>query len=198
MPKKKKKLRESEINRNFSPEISHTIRKIKENEFKYTVFLVLIFMMLFILIGYHTLSINTNSLIKYNENSVSFQEMFISSEKVTLTSKNVMNDFLGLQSYKYNIDIANNTSHEVRYQVLFQKDDELTNRCGCSLSSDDFKNIHYSLDGENVKDFSNDNFVVFEDVISSKSRNSINIQMWLAESFIDGHIHGEFVIREMK
>ena len=42
----KKKLKQANINRNTSIEVSHTIKKIKENERKYTIILVIFFMII--------------------------------------------------------------------------------------------------------------------------------------------------------
>ena len=53
-----KKLQKSDINKNSSSQVSHTIRKIKENEAKYTAVLVLVFMASFCVIGYFTLRVN--------------------------------------------------------------------------------------------------------------------------------------------
>ena len=41
---KSKKLSSNDINKNSSIQVSHSINKIKENELKYTIILVIIFM----------------------------------------------------------------------------------------------------------------------------------------------------------
>ena len=54
--KKKNKLKIEDVNRNSAKNVSHTINKIKSNERKYTIILVFIFMILFIVIClYHYL-----------------------------------------------------------------------------------------------------------------------------------------------
>lgn len=197
MAKKRKKLTEEKINRNSSAQISHSIKKIKENEFKYTVFLVIIFMLLFCYIGYSTLSVNTKDVLKYDINNNSIEETFNSHERVTLTEKDVMDDFLGFQSRKHIIDITNQTSKDISYSVFFVRDDEEVSACGCESSLDSFSYIHYSLDGKTAMNLSNNNEIMSKGTLLSGKSKSIVIQMWLDESFPGGHIHGKFIVREV-
>ena len=58
MARPRKKLKQADINRNSSIKISGVINKIKANERRYTASLVIIFMALFMVIGYFTLKLN--------------------------------------------------------------------------------------------------------------------------------------------
>ena len=58
MARPRKKLKQADISKNSSIKISGVINKIKANERRYTASLVIIFMALFMVIGYFTLKLN--------------------------------------------------------------------------------------------------------------------------------------------
>ena len=58
MARPRKKLKQADISKNSSIKISGVISKIKANERRYTISLAIIFMGLFIVIGFFTLKMN--------------------------------------------------------------------------------------------------------------------------------------------
>ena len=60
---RKKRLKKSDINKNNSIEISGSINRLKSQESKYTLFLVIFFMIIFCIICYYTLSFNDKLMI---------------------------------------------------------------------------------------------------------------------------------------
>ena len=111
MARPRKKLQQSDINRNTSVEVSHTIKKIKENERKYTIVLVIIFMSIFSIIGYKLFSVDSNILFNNVSAYSKYNSYFsISSEVLTLTNKDIYSDDLGIKTEKDSINITNKTN----------------------------------------------------------------------------------------
>lgn len=187
----KKKLKQANINRNTSVEVSHTIRKIKENERKYTVILVLFFMIIITIVGYNVLTIDSNELysdIKTASSNNSY--MSLSSNNIILTNKNIMSDEEGLKSKKYAINISNNTGKIKQYKIYFVSD-----KCNCGnkvFSKDD---IRYSIDKEVLK--LNDGLFV-EGVLKKNESKEIVFNMWISNEIQEVeelHFHGHFIIK---
>ena len=102
----KKKLKQANINRNTSIEVSHTIKKIKENERKYTIILVIFFMIIIGIVGYNVLTIDNDELYSNIKTaSANSPYLSLSSTNITLTNKNIMSEKNGLKSKKYAISI---------------------------------------------------------------------------------------------
>ena len=89
MARPRKKILQKDISRNSSIKITGTINKIKANERKYTICLVIIFMTLFTVIGYFTLKINVT---KYDE--------YLKRGSITLYSKVVALDEKQMETLK--------------------------------------------------------------------------------------------------
>ena len=101
---KLKKLSSNDINKNSSVQVSHSINKIKENELKYTIILVIIFMVVFAFAGYISLRVSNdyiNDKVFYNYN------LAFSTNSVTLTNRNILSDENGLKSKGVNYTIKN-------------------------------------------------------------------------------------------
>lgn len=194
MATKKKKLKQANINRNTSVEVSHTIKKIKENERKYTIILVIFFMIIIGIVGYNVLTIDNNELysdIKTASNTSSY--LSLSSNNITLTNKNIMNDKDGLKSKKYAIHITNNTGKVKKYKVYFVSDDKDNCKCGNKLFNKN--NIRYSIDGD-VLSLDNDLFV--EGILRKNEKRNIIFNMWISDEFNSNeelHFHGHFIIK---
>ena len=191
MAKTKKKLKQTDINRNTSIEVSHTIRKIKENERKYTVILVIFFMIILSVVGYHFLTVD-NSVIYSDIKTASNNNSYISlsSSNITLTSDDVLSDSLGLKSNKYKIHISNNTNKIKQYKIYLVSSD-----CKCGNSSFDKNSIHYSVDGKNVDLLTDDLFV--EGILKKKEEKDIIYRIWIDDNVVnkDLHYHGYFILK---
>lgn len=190
----KKKLKQANINRNTSIEVSHTIKKIKENERKYTVILVIFFMIIIGVVGYNVLTIDNDELysdIKTASTTSSY--LSLSSNSITLTNKNIMSEKDGLKSKKYVIHITNNTGKVKQYKVYFVSDNKDTCKCGNKLFNKN--SIRYSIDGD-VLSLDNDLFV--EGILRKNEKKDIIFNMWISDDFNSSeelHFHGHFIIK---
>lgn len=187
----KKKLRKEDIVRNSSSEISHTIKKIKDNEKKYTIILVCFFFIVFCLIGYFSLRINENDII-YND---SIPSVSLTDQEVNLSKDNIISDFDGLNSDGIDLSIKNHINQTVSYRIMFVKDNENQYSGESNIS---FDNIRFSKDGITVEKFSSlHSMIVKEGKIEKQKQKKINIKMWLDEKTKvteSSHFHGHFII----
>lgn len=197
-----KKLKKNDINRNGAVEIRHSIDRIKAQERKYTVILVIFFMILFCAIGYATLTFNKNTIVsdlKGGKESAIGEEFTSFGELVTLTSDHVLSDEKGLKSKKYNISLKNNSSVAVKYQIVLDKDLFMVNNCGCTNSKIDGKFIRYSVEKAGAKSLSA-NGVIYEGELASGKDDSISVRLWLTEKTSLGendHFHGHFIVKKV-
>jgi len=108
------KLKAEDINKNNGKEISHTINKIKANERKYTIILVIFFVALFLTMGYFLLSSDVKKI--YNSYN---STLIIKAPSIKLTDKDVMNDSMGLKKDYFKIELVNNTEQDLNYYLSF-------------------------------------------------------------------------------
>lgn len=185
MARPKRKLQKSDINRNTSIEVSHTIKKIKENERKYTVILVIIFMSIFSIIGYKVFSINSDVLI---ENVKAYSYFSASLEKITLTNKDIYNDEEGLKTKKHVLSLTNNTNIDKEYKVYFIEDENNT-----------INNIKYSFNQKDILKLGEGNLFTEGTIRKGESIN-ISYNIWIDNKDIDldkdYQIKGHFIVKE--
>ena len=187
MARPRKKLQKSDINRNTSIEVSHTIKKIKENERKYTVILVIIFMSIFALVGYKVFSINSDVLIE-NVSASSYNNYFSASlERIVLTNKDIYSDEEGLKTNKHVINIVNNTNVDKKYKIYFIRD---------GLDS-----IKYSLNQKDILKLGEDNLFT-EGSVGKGETISLTYNIWIDNQNIDLNkeyqINGHFIVKEIE
>jgi len=202
---KNKKLKKNDINRNGSVEVRHSIDKIKAQERKYTVILVVFFMLLFCGIGYATLTFNKNAIVSDlkggRESSLATREEFTSSgELITLSSDSVLSDRAGLETKEYSVSLENNTSKNVKYQILLENDFFAIHNCGCTDTMIDNQFIRYSIDGANPQNFT-DTGIIYEGELTSEEKRDVSIKLWLTENATVGdndHFHGHFILKKIK
>ena len=195
---KKKKLKEKDINKNNFTEKKHTINKIKKQETKYTVFLVIFFMVLFSIIGYNILVFNDKDLENIVlEKDETLENLTFTSPSITLNENDILDDDKGLEKKPYRLRIENNKSTKVKYTVFLEEDKFEKKTCGCNNNNNYL--LKYSLDKKNISIFNNDTPIIRE--IREKSKEEILITLWLdknrslTENF---HFHGHFVLKEIK
>ena len=197
MARPKKKLQKSDINRNTSVELSHTIKKIKENERKYTIILVIIFMFVIVGIGYKILSIDNTTILSDVKNYSKGNSYFSSSsQKITLTNDNVLEDKDGLSLKKNVIQITNNTNLDKYYKIYFVSDDK--ELCNCGNKIFDMKKIRFSLDGSTVLSLGEKNLFA-EGVIGKWEKRNITYNIWIDKNVNldeEYHLHGYFIVEE--
>ena len=191
MARPRKKLKQADINRNSSIKISGVINKIKANERRYTASLVIIFMALFMVIGYFTLKLNIKEYDEYLEKGV----LSLYSKMVTLQEENVLSDEDGLKSESFYISVYNGIESDVRYRILLKKDEKLTTKCGCEgeLKPTDIK---FSFNGDVVVFDSFDDMVIDSGIIKKFENNSVSVKLWLSEE-AKTHFHGKFIIERV-
>ena len=193
---KQKKLNSNDINKNSSAQISHSINKIKENEIKYTIILVIIFMIVFALAGYVSLTVSNNYM---SDNAIYNYSLIFSSKEFTLTNKNVLSDEKGLKSKTITYSVRNNNSNMNKYRILLKSDDSIKEKCGCT-GDIDYSLIKYSLDGVNVNNLTEE-MIVLEDEVAAESIKEGTIKIWVSGeanlSDID-HFHGKLVIEGLE
>ena len=202
---KSKKLKKNDINRNGSVEVRHSIDRIKAQERKYTAILVIFFMFLFCGIGYATLTFNKNVIVSdlkgSRESSLANREEFTSfGELVTLTSEHVLSDMAGLETKEYSVSLENNTSKNVKYQIMLEEDFYVINSCGCANTMIDSNLIRYSVDGADVQTLT-DNGLIYEGELTSEENRNVSIKLWLTENAqvgVNNHFHGHFILKKIK
>ena len=190
-----KKLQKSDINKNSSSQVSHTIKKIKENEAKYTAVLVFGFMILFCVIGYFTLRVNNNFLTdSVRQIDMTDYGLSLSSSVVTLSESNVMSEEEGLQSNPYFLTVENRTKSDLNYKILLVEDKDLYESCGCH--SIPLEQIHFSFEEENPS-LLNESRTIGEAFLMSGKKKQYKVKIWVDsshDSSLEEHFHGHFVI----
>lgn len=197
--KKIKKITKYDISKNSSIQLGHTIKKIKENERKYTIILVSFFIVLFCFIGYSTLSINSEVLLSNINSKKIYTGVYSSGRTVTMTSENIMSDEEGLNSELYTFAINNDTSSDYYYKLILSEDESAKAHCECNNNINE-AHIKYSLDGVNVLTLdNNEEMVITKDMIKEEETENITIRLWLSESSNnnqDYHIHAKLMLVE--
>jgi preprotein translocase subunit SecG len=187
------KLKASDINRNNGKDISHTINKIKANERRYTIILVIVFIIIFLVIGYSALKSEVKKI--YNNDS----NLVIKSPLIKLSSGDVLSDEVGLKRENIKLKVSNNTGVDLNYRIVLKEDLDSKKKCGCDSNSFNIKNISYSLDGKTVRMFNNDLNVITTGMLKSYKTDNVNIKIWLNNiDNKDSHFHGKFIVENMK
>lgn len=191
MARPRKKLKQADISRNSSIKISGVINKIKANERRYTISLVIIFMALFMVVGFFTLKLNVKKYDEYLEKGV----LSLYSKLVVLQEENILTDDDGLKSNSYYISIYNGIEKNVRYRILLKKDETLTSRCGCEgeLKPSDLK---FSFNDDVVTFDSFDDIVIDAGMIEKFENKTIEVKVWLSEE-AKTHFHGRFIVERI-
>ena len=192
------KVKKEAVLKNSSSNISHSIKKIKENERKYTIILVSFFFVVFCFVGYFSLRVNTDALLNVEHPNYSSGLSAVGGV-VTLTSNHIMSDQEGLKSEGVTFTVENHQNFPVRYRILFVEDDYMVDKCGCRNHTFDLSSIHYSLDGVHVQKYSLESIPILEDEIKKEGKKNFHIQVWVdeKESSSNQHFHGHFVIESI-
>lgn len=193
MARPRKKLTQADISRNSSIKITGTINKIKANERKYTTYLVITFMFLFMVIGYFTLKVNTDKHDEYfNKDSLSMY-----SKVITLNEKDVLSDEDGLKQKGHSLNLYSGIKGNVKYRILIKKDDTLTGLCDCSENLVEAKNIKCSINGSEIITFTDiNNMVIDSGMMQENESKAMNIKLWLNEG-TNTHFHGKFILERV-
>ena len=191
MARPRKKIKQADISKNSSIKISGVINKIKANERRYTISLVIIFMALFMVVGFFTLKLNVKKYDEYLKKGV----LSLYSKLVVLQEENILTDDDGLKSNSYYISVYNGIEKNVRYRILLKKDETLTSRCGCEgeLKPSDLK---FSFNDDVVTFDSFDDIVIDAGIIEKFENKTIEVKVWLSEE-AKTHFHGRFIVERI-
>lgn len=192
MARPRKKIKQADISKNSSIKISGIINKIKANERRYTISLAIIFMGLFIVIGFFTLKMNVKEYDEYLKKGT----LSLYSKMVVLQDDNKFTDDEGINSESYYINVYNGLESTVRYRILLVKDETLTNACGCEgeLKPNDLK---FSFDGDVVTFDSFDDMVIDSGILEKFENDRVEVKVWLSEEATT-HFHGRFIVENYK
>lgn len=205
---KVKHLRMEEIKKNNSIEVDHTIRKIKEREFKLTLMFVCIFLVVLIsstlIVGFSIQTFKEYNKVSSGDLIISYDENDnMLDDVITLDNNDVMSYDEGLESDTYKFTITNDTDTNIRYIVKIVRDYDMIELDECSdmLFSDE--NIMISLDGKFVgmlADFYDGNeYIICEDRVETDSSHTYELGIWVDENYVNnGHYHGKIVVEEKK
>ena len=201
--KTKAKKRKPEIKKRKTTKVSKSIKKIKAHEKKYTFILVLFFILLFIIIGYFTLRIQTritNGKTKEVVETHDLNYRIVSDgEVITLTDNDVLSDENGLNKDGYLFSYKNKSRDKIKYRIRLVKDNNMIKDCDCAGKTIDFQNLKYSIDGNKIEKFQNSDMVVAEGVLNNNTYNTINLKLWVDENFDKSnyHFHGHLEMEEL-
>ena len=192
------KLVEEDINKNSGKEISHTISKIKAHERLYTFVLVVIFMFTISITAFLGLKVDSYQLY---DASYFYSHFSMKGQNITLSKKNIMSDVNGLVSKPYTLEYNNNTNKNINFIVRFAKDEEETANCNCANKIIDYHKIKYSIDGVNVKQFTDDAMIISAGMVQKRSGGTFTVRLWLDESLKnkdDCLYYGKFILEELE
>lgn len=175
------------------------IKQIKTHEKRYTIILVIVFVLIMLFSGYCILSIDNKEINKINK-TVNYRYSSVSSsfQAITLTDKNKLNDNDGLNFNKLSIHIENTTDDKYDYKIVLKKDKTTTRVCGCEKNIEDYKYIKYSLNGKDVLKLNND-MTIYKGTLKKNEKKDILINIWVDKNLnITGyHYHGYFSIERI-
>ncbi len=191
MARPRKLLKQKDISKNSSIKISGVINKIKTNERRYTLCLVIIFLVLFMFIGYFTLKFNVKEYDEYLKKGV----LSLYSKMVVLDEDNILNDQAGIESESYYINVYNGIEETVKYRIKLVKDETLTSNCGCenTIKASDIK---FSFNGDVVTFDNLDEMVIDSGKLYKFENSRIEVKVWLSEEATT-HFHGRFIVERM-
>ena len=193
MKKKNKKLGIQDINKNTGSNVSNKISKIKDNEKKYVIILTFIFTVLFFIIGFLSIKIYMNDFDDYTNYLDSASYISLSSNVITLSDKDKINDNEALSRNGYSLSISNKMDYDVNYRLLLVEDEYLKEFCGCFKNNFNINDFKFSLDGKNIKNLM-ENMVLDTGHLDAKEIKKVNLNIWINKaSMFDGHFHGMVV-----
>ena len=189
MIQKKNNKRKREINKNSSSQLNHSILKIKANERKYTIILTTIFVAIFAILGYSTLTIDSTTLLNNVTNKKIYSGLSATGRTITLTNDNIMSDVDGLNSENYVFTINNDTYKDYNYKIVLSEDEFAKKQCECSNNISQGY-IKYSIDGKTINMFTEDSEpILLKDYIEKGNNKTISVKIWLSDQLSSDEIH---------
>ena len=205
---KGKKLSISDINRNSSIDIEHTIRKIKEKEFRHTMFWFFVFLFTFIstslIVGCSFKKISNYNEVNSNNLIIEFDNHEnVLDDVITLDNNSVLSYDDGLNSRDYNFKIINKSDTKTNYIIKLVDDYSMIEYDECYDMLFDKKNMFFSLNDKIVgivSDMYNGNdYVIYKDSINGGESLDFKFKIWVDKKYItNGHYHGKILVEEIE
>lgn len=173
-------------------------KEIKEHEKKYTIILVILFILILVFVGYYILSIDNKKLNTSNKTiNYKYSSLSNSSRTITLTNNNILDDKDGLNTNKISINIKNTTDSKYDYKIVLKDDKSALKTCNCENDKEIYKYIKYSLNGKSVLTLSED-MVIYKGSLNQDKEKEILINIWLDKSLNTSNYqyHGYFSIEK--
>lgn len=203
-----KHLRMESIIKNNSIEVAHTIRKIKEREFRLTVMWVCIFLVAF-MFAFGTVSFSVQKIREYNKvNSgdllITFGEKVeVLDDIITLDNNDVLSYEDGMKTDGHKFSIKNIGDVKVMFKIKLVDDIDMIELDNCSKMQFKKKNIFFSLNDHvvgMVSDLYNgEEYIISEESIDSDETKNYEIKFWVDKNYVNnGHYHGKIKVEVTK
>lgn len=186
----------SDVNKNSGIKISHTISKIQENERKYTFYLTAVFMVLIVAFAYMFFSVDSSSVASLDY-TMAYQHLSSSGKMVYMNEDNIMSDEEGLVSEPVFVNFSNMTNHTINYVIKFVEEKDMVENCKCEIV--DYKKIKFSVDGEHVQTFDNEDMIVTSGMLKSNNEDILKVHFWIDDDMPEDsecNYYGRFVFQE--
>ena len=202
-----KHLRMEDIIKNSSIEVDHTIRKIKEREFRLTVMWVCIFLVVLIsstlIVTLSVQKIKDYNIVNSGDLVIKFDENNeVLDDVITLDNNSVMSYEDGLKSRSYKFTITNESEKKVNYIIKLVDDLKMIEYDDCGKMLFDKQNMFFSLNDKItglVSDLYNgEEYIILEESLRGNSSKDFEFRIWVDKSYSNnGHYHGKIIVEEI-
>lgn len=203
-PKKKKKLKQSDIKKYSSNQIDHVILKIKANERRYTIISVCIILFVFLICSYFVFSSIQKSFVKTTFKTGSLVYEFSDRETgigdiIDLVDVKALSDIDGLKTETYKVTIFNDSDDTQIYEIFIIDDLEKIDYDGCSNIFTDRKYIKYSVNGNIPLFLGESDVAIITGELKAKTEIGYDINVFVGEDYSlmeSPHYHGKIVVKQ--
>lgn len=206
---KQQRLKIQDIKKNPSTDVGHVIYKIKAKELEYTivsVIIILIFLSFSLFITFTSVQkVKKDNTLKSGTLITDYSDIDTGmGDIVTITNMTGISDKKGLKEKPYVFKITNNSKKTVNYQILLEDDVEMMDLDECSDLSLEKNNIHFSIDGNQIKSladiYEDDVYILASGKIKPSEKKEYKLRIWPNDNVLDssGHYHGKIVVKNME
>lgn len=189
------KLKISDIKKNSSVEVSHTIKKIKQEEFKFVAITSGIIFLLLCLVAYIGFtSFGVDELKGYESGPlyVEFLDDGTGMSDIVNFTGNV-----SAEAFKTEVTIKNNSSSNSWYEISAEDYMEMITFDDCSDKLLDKNKILFSVDGGETKTlasvYDDGKYILMQGIVSSNDIIKHEVTMWYDE-IEEKHFHGKITV----
>ncbi len=199
VPEKEQKLKISDIKKNASTEVSHTIKKIKQEEFKFVAITSSIIFLLLCLVAYIGFTSFGVEELKGYESGPLYIEFLDDG-----TGMSDIVNFTGnaeAEVFKTEVTISNDSSSNSWYEINIEDYMEMITFDDCSDNLLDKNKIFFSVDGGETNTlasvFDDGKYVLMHGIVSSNDIIKHEISIWYDDS-LDKHFHGKINVEYIR